>query len=101
VIHQRTYGLGKALREGAAGDAELAKRLSEAEERRRRNVEEGVVLVAGRPVGDTERDGLWAVLGMEVFQLLVDRAGWTPARYEEWLAETIGRLLRPGGKGEP
>ena len=34
-------------------------------------------------------------MGMEVYQLLVDRAGWSPARYEDWLADTIGRLLRP------
>jgi AcrR family transcriptional regulator len=34
LVHERTYGLGKALREAAAGDALLAKRLSEAEGRR-------------------------------------------------------------------
>ena len=45
-----------------------------------------------------EVDGLWAVLSMEVYQLLVDRTGWSAARYEEWLADTIGRLLRPGRK---
>ncbi len=97
-IHERTYGLGKALREAAAGDAELAKRLAEGEARRRINVGEGGRLVAGRPISDTEHDGLWALLSMEVYQFLVDRAGWSPARYEEWLADTIGRLLRPGRK---
>ncbi len=100
-IHERTSGIGRALREAAAGDAELAERLTEAEERRRLNVDQGARLVAGRPVTDTVRDGLWAVLSMEVYQLLVDRAGWSAARYEEWLAETIGRLLRPGGKEKP
>jgi len=97
-IHERTSGLGKALREAAASDAELTKRLDEAEQRRRINVDEGVRLVAGRPISDTERDGLWAVLSMEVYQLLVDRGGWSATRYEEWLGETIRRLLRPGGK---
>ncbi len=97
-IDERTYGLDKALREAAASDAELAKRLAEAEARRRINVDEGVHLVAGRPISDTERDGLWAVLSMEVYQLLVDRAGWSAARYEEWLADTIARLLPPKGK---
>ena len=100
-INERTYGIGKALREAAAGDAELAKRLAEGEERRRLDVDEGAQLVAGRPISDTERDGLWAVLSMEVYQLLVDRAGWTATRYEEWLAETIVRLLRPKGKEKP
>ena len=95
-IHERTSGIGRALREAAAGDAALAKRLAEMEDRRRLNVDEGARLVAGGPITDTTRDGLWAVLGMEVYQLLVDRAGWSAARYEDWLADTIGRLLRPG-----
>lgn len=98
-IHERTYGIGKALREGAAGDADLARRLDEGEERRRFNVDQGARLVAGRPVSPIERDGLWALLGMEVYQLLVERAGWSAAQYEEWLGDAIGRLLRPGGKG--
>jgi AcrR family transcriptional regulator len=97
-IHGRTYAVGKALREGAAGDPELAKRVGAAEDRRRLSVEEGAELVAGRPVTDVERDGLWAVLSMEVYQLLVERAGWSSARYEAWLADTIVRLLRPAGK---
>ena len=101
LIHERTYGIGKALREAAASDADLAKRLTELEERRRINVDEGVQLVAGRPISETERDGLWAVLSMEVYQLLVDRAGWSGARYEEWLAETIARLLRGPRKERP
>jgi hypothetical protein len=33
---------------------------------------------------------------MQVYQLLVDMAGWTPDEYEDWIADTIGRLLRPG-----
>ena len=97
-IHERTSGIGRALREAAAGDTELAKRLAEGEERRRLNVEQGARLIAGKPVSDTMRDGVWAVMGMEVYQLLVVRAGWSPARYEDWLADTIGRLLRPVGK---
>jgi AcrR family transcriptional regulator len=100
-INERTSGLGKVLREAAAGDAELAKRLTEAEERRRISVEQGAQLIVGHPVTDTTRDGLWAVLSMEVYQLLVDRTGWSAARYEEWLADTIGRLLRPGRKEKP
>lgn len=96
TINERTCGIQQALREGAANDAGsgLAARLIEGEERRRTNVEEGVELVAGRPVSDTERDGIWAVLSMEVYRLLVAQSGWSAARYEEWLGETIIRLLR-------
>ena len=39
----------------------LAERLTQGENRRRINVEQAARLVAGRPVTDIERDGLWAV----------------------------------------
>jgi AcrR family transcriptional regulator len=95
-INERTYGMQKALREAAAGDTELAGRLGEVDRRRRVNVTDGARLVAGRAVTDLERDGLWAVLSVEVFELLVHRSGWSGARYEQWLADTIIRLLDGG-----
>lgn len=94
-INERTHGIGRALREAAAGDPELAKRLTEGERRRRVDVERGARLVAGRTVTQTERDGLWAVLSMEVYGLLVNQAGWKAKRYEDWVAGTIVRLLQP------
>ncbi len=94
-INERTYGIGMALREAAPSDGELAKHLAEGEERRRSDVGEGARLVAGRPISDTERDGLWAVVSMEVYDLLVHRAGWSARRYERWLTETMVRLLTP------
>lgn len=92
-IQQRTGRLHLALREAAAGDADLAARLREDEERRRANVEQGAALVAGRPITPVERDGLWAVLAVEVFHLLTDLSGWTTDQYETWTAEVILRLL--------
>ncbi|HEY7008831.1 MAG TPA: helix-turn-helix domain-containing protein [Jatrophihabitantaceae bacterium] len=96
-INERVRGTQQALREAAAGDAELSKRLRAADERRRGNIESGARLVAGRRVSNTERDGLWAVVSVDVYELLVGRSGWSGARYERWLADTIVRLLR-GGK---
>src|SRR6266702_2020774 len=60
--HQRTAGLYLALREAAASDTDLARRLREIEERRRVSAEQGLSLVAGRAVTGEERDGLWAVI---------------------------------------
>jgi AcrR family transcriptional regulator len=96
-INERTCGIQKALREAAASDPEsgLSERLAEGEERRRANIEQGLHLVARRPVSDTERDGIWAVLSMEVYRLLVEQSGWSGSRYEEWLAEAIVRLIGP------
>lgn len=35
----------------------------------------------------------WALSSPEVYRLLVGERGWTPQRYEDWLAETTAALL--------
>lgn len=97
-IHQRTGGVVLALREAAASDRELARLLREAEQRRRINVDRGLSLITGRAVTPEECDGLWAVLAVEVYQLLTGLRGWTPQQYETWLADVIDRLLRDPGQ---
>ena len=51
--------------------------------------------MAGRAVTAEEADGLWAVVTVEIYQLLTKLRGWTPQQYENWLADVIERLL-PG-----
>jgi len=92
-INERTFGMRTALREAAAVDPALAARLIDGEARRRQNVGEAAKLIAGRAVTETERDGVWAVLGIEVYGLLVEHAGWSADRYEKWVADTLVRLL--------
>jgi len=94
-INQRTAGVVLALREAAASDADLAERRRQREQQRRVNVEQGAALVAGRAVTAEEVDGLWAVVAVEVYQMLTELRGWTPRQYENWLADVIERLL-PG-----
>jgi hypothetical protein len=38
-------------------------------------------------------DTVWVTNSPEVYVLLTVDRGWSPARYERWLAETWGRLL--------
>jgi len=97
-IQRRTAGINDALREAAASDASLAARLRDDEERRRTSVEQGSILVAGRPVSARERDGLWAVLSMEVYRLLTEQSGWTEKQYEAWVADVVLRLLEDAPK---
>ena len=41
-------------------------------------------------------DVTWALNGPEIYQLLVTRRGWSPVRYERWLAETLtAQLIAP------
>jgi AcrR family transcriptional regulator len=93
--NQRGAGVVLALREGAASDTELARQMREVEQRRRINVEQGAALIAGRAVTPEEADGLWAVLAVEVYQLLTGLRGWTVQQYEDWLTGVFDRLL-PG-----
>ena len=92
-VHQRIGGVYLALREAAASDTDLARRLRESEERRRVSVEQGITLVARRAVTPEERDGLWAVAAVDVYQLLTELSGWTPQQYETWFAGVMDRLL--------
>lgn len=96
-VNERTHGIVRALQEGAAADAALATRLAKGERDRRTDVAHAVALVAGRTVDARDADGVWAVVSPEVYDLLVERAGWSPADYEDWLADTLGRLLFPRG----
>jgi AcrR family transcriptional regulator len=92
-IHQRTAGVILALREAAASDPELAQWRRAAEARRRDDIEQAAVLIAERPVTRQECDGLWAVMAIEVYELLTGLGGWTPQQYQRWLAGVINQFL--------
>lgn len=94
-INERVSGLRDALREGAYAEPELATLLTELERRRTSDVRRGARMLAGEDVADSVVGGLWAVVSVEVFQLLTAHAGWSADHYEVWLADTIGRLLAP------
>jgi len=41
----------------------------------------------------TARDILWTLTGSEVYRMLVRERGWSSARYQEWLADTLVHSL--------
>lgn len=44
----------------------------------------------------TATEILWALSSPEMYRLLVRKRGWTPQRFERWLADTaVSQLLRP------
>ena len=77
----------------AAVEPVLAQRLQSLRESQRQTIRTALVMVTGRAVDPSEADGLWALLGQEVYELLVVSAGWSPARYEQWVAEAVTALL--------
>src|SRR6266403_5952087 len=45
----------------------------------------------------TARDIFWMLTGRDVYRMLVRERGWSPQKYQDWLADTLVRsLLRPG-----
>ena len=93
TVHERTVGLLRALREAAGREPALAARLEDARRGHRATVHAGAALIAGRTLDDAEADGFWAVLSLEVFELLTGSAGWSTQQYQQWLAATVQTLL--------
>lgn len=93
AINRRTTSLLTALREAAAVKPVMAQRLEALRESQRLTVHVAAAMVAGRKVTTVEADGLWAVLSQDVYELLSGSADWSPAQYNEWVAEAITRLL--------
>lgn len=96
-INQRTWGLRRALNEAAGSESQLAAKLHELEDRRRENIRQGAEIVVGGPVDDEVLDGLWVVMGADVFQLLTQIGKRSVDDYESWLATMIRRLLIASG----
>jgi AcrR family transcriptional regulator len=98
--HVRIAGVYLALREAAASDRDIARRMRELEGRRRVTIEEAVSLITGRAATTPERDGVWAILSVEVYQLLTELSGWTPQQYQAWVIALIDRLIDQAPQGE-
>jgi AcrR family transcriptional regulator len=93
AVHGRTAPFAKVIREAATSDDEIADVLQATRERQRRDVGAAAELIMGREATETERDGLWAVTSPEVYLLLLEESGWTPAQYEAWMAQTLERVV--------
>jgi AcrR family transcriptional regulator len=92
-VQVRTVGLGKVLREAAYGDETIAEMLAATRVRQRLDVEAALRLVLGREPSAREVDGIWALVSIEVYLLLVEVRGLSIDEYESWLAETFASVL--------
>ena len=83
---------------------ELAK-LEQQRERLRYEREEAVIVLlrdTGRFRAELDyssaRDVFWMFTGRDVYRMLVRERGWSPQKYQDWLADTLVHvLLTPGG----
>lgn len=100
-IHRRSGPLLRALLGAAAVDPELRALWDE--------IEAGRLAGQGRLAGmlaergilrpgvsvEQARDLVWTLCSLAVYDLLVVSRGWTPERYQEWLAAALTRELLP------
>ncbi|MDP8929606.1 MAG: TetR/AcrR family transcriptional regulator [Actinomycetota bacterium] len=100
AMHERTGELFRVLQSAAAVDPEVARHLTlHAEgqvEDERRLVESLAAKGALRPglSPDEALETVWALTTPHFFAQ-VSQHGWSPSRYEQWLADALVRLLLP------
>jgi hypothetical protein len=83
-----------ALQEASASDAASKMRWEAYESDRRTVIDAGLELIIGRQPPEDLVDSMWALASPEVFVKLTGERGWKVDRYEEWLVQTAGALLR-------
>ena len=103
AIQVRMAPLFLALRDAASTEPEARLVWQEISERRAanmhllaRDLKAAQGLRAGLSIDDAA-DVIWATNSSELYVLLILERGWSPDRYEQWLAETWQRLLLPDG----
>jgi AcrR family transcriptional regulator len=92
-VNVRTAGFAKVIREAAHTDEAMAEELASTRQRHRADVERALRLLIGSDPTATEVDGVAAVVSVEVYLLLTESSGWSPAQYRAWMAETLDRLV--------
>lgn len=105
-IQSRMAPLYLALRDASATEPEAAAIWREISERRAANMRrlaEDVRAAGGLRDGlsvDEAADVIWVTNSADVYVLLTAERGWSPERYERWLAETWRLLLLPPKSSE-
>jgi AcrR family transcriptional regulator len=99
AINQRTGDLYRVLADAGGADAAVAE-LYQQIRRQRDEGQGGIARALARTrslgAGLRERDAadlIHALMSPELYRLLVVDRGWTPQRYQEWLATTLVQQL--------
>jgi TetR/AcrR family transcriptional regulator of autoinduction and epiphytic fitness len=96
---ERTAGILSAIEAAAAVDPEIARLWATLQDQRLTGMTQAVAafaaagtLRADRPE-DQASDVLWLLTGPWHYRALVTDRGWTPERYEAWIADTLQALV--------
>jgi AcrR family transcriptional regulator len=101
-MHGRLAPLLRSLHDAAVTDPEASAVWREISDRRAANMRrfvDDLRSVGGVREGlstELAADTVWATNSVEVYAMLTDQRGWTPAAYEAWLVDLWSRYLLPG-----
>jgi len=99
AINERANDVYLVLVSAAASDsaaAELLRELRRQRDRGQRRIARALARGRALKPGLRERDAadlIYALMSPEVYRLLVGERGWTPKRYQQWLAATLTQQL--------
>jgi AcrR family transcriptional regulator len=99
AINQRTNDVYRVLVSAAGSDPAAAELLSEIRQQRAQGqgrIARSLSRTHALKPGLRERDAadvIHALMSPEVYRLFVGDRGWTPQRYEQWLATTLAQQL--------
>ncbi len=91
--YSRVAALHHALDQGAEADAELAELKRLAHEQQLTTFGDGLALALGRRPDPELVDGLQAISSPATYLHLIRMAGWTQRQYQQWLGQTLLRLV--------
>lgn len=100
-IQARIGPLVRVLKVATEVDEDLAAIWDQLEHQRLEGMGRFARLLAERGVlrpgltADDARDILWTINSHAVYEKLVDQRGWSPERYEQWVADTLVATLLP------
>ena len=99
AINQRTNDVYRVLVSAAGSDPAAAELLTEIQQQRARGqgqIARSLARARALKPGLRERDAadvIHALMSPEVYRLLVGDRGWSPKRYQQWLATTLTQQL--------
>jgi len=99
AINQRTTDVYRVLLSAAGSDPAAAELLGEIQQQRdhgQGQIARALSRAHALKPGLRERDAadlIYALMSPEVYRLLVGERGWTPKRYQQWLATTLTQQL--------
>lgn len=99
TINERDADITNLLWQAGAGDPDLAAVWHQSHRQQLNRLGELINGIAETGALNTHvsveeaTETLWALSSPEIYRLLVRERGWTPQRFEDWLAETVITLL--------